>query len=93
MRFGVICGLSDKMMVDLNAYLEKPCRFRLRSGREVFGVIWADRESEQLRFASSRDFSLLQLGKAAARHISWHILSRDEVVGAELLDEVSGQAS
>ena len=73
--------------MDLSAYLEKPCRFRLRSGKDVFGVIWADRETKRLCFASSRDFSLLRKANRQLREaINWYPLDRDEVIAAELLD-------
>ncbi|HEV7231974.1 MAG TPA: hypothetical protein VGO45_11630 [Bacteroidia bacterium] len=39
---------------DFLSYNDKPCKFRLRSGKTVFGVIWESKANERLnyRFAS-----------------------------------------
>ncbi len=39
---------------DFLSYNDRPCKFRLRSGRVVFGVIWESKAQETLnyRFAS-----------------------------------------
>ncbi|MBS1583093.1 MAG: hypothetical protein JST66_12925 [Bacteroidetes bacterium] len=40
----------------------KPCRFKLRSGKEVYGVIWEveTNETRRLFFASVRDYERAQ---------------------------------
>jgi hypothetical protein len=42
---------------DFFLYLEKPCRFRLKSGKEVYGVVWEDtaKNNEPLLFFASSD--------------------------------------
>lgn len=56
-------------LAHIRPYTHKPCRFKLRSGKEVFGVIWevetTDKtgvagESKRLYFASIRDYQRLQ---------------------------------
>ena len=39
---------------DFLSYNDRPCKFRLRSGKDVFGVVWEIKSSELLsyRFAS-----------------------------------------
>lgn len=54
----------------IRPYAHKHCRFKLRNGREVFGVIWEVETAEQvssdddagkrLFFASVRDYERLQ---------------------------------
>ncbi len=43
-------------------YTHKHCRFKLKSGKEVFGVIWEVDSGEERRlfFASVRDYERLQ---------------------------------
>lgn len=43
-------------------YTHKHCRFKLRSGKEVFGVVWEveSGEGRKLFFASVRDYERLQ---------------------------------
>ena len=69
---------------DLNAFFHRPCRFKLRSGKEVFGVIWLD--SDQLLFASIDAYK-----KYAENHLSddersrLTYLSKKEILGVELI--------
>ena len=53
----------------IRPYAHKHCRFKLRNGREVFGVIWevatgevpaVDDSDKHLFFASVRDYERLQ---------------------------------
>jgi len=41
--------------VDFLHYKEQPCRFKLKSGKEVFGVIWEEKHDDEVEylFASS----------------------------------------
>lgn len=41
--------------VDFLHYKEQPCRFKLKSGKEVYGVIWEERHDDETEylFASS----------------------------------------
>ena len=46
----------------IRPYAHKHCRFKLRNGKEVYGVIWEVElaESRRLFFASVRDYERLQ---------------------------------
>ncbi len=41
--------------IDFLHYKEQPCRFKLKSGKEVFGVIWEEKHDDEVEylFASS----------------------------------------
>ena len=74
----------------IRPYTHKPCRFKLRSGKEVFGVIWevetTDKtglvgESKRLYFESIRDDQLLQ--QATCEPISVWPMQADEIVHVE----------
>lgn len=41
--------------IDFLHYKEQPCRFKLRSGKEVYGVIWEEKHDDEVEylFASS----------------------------------------
>ena len=40
---------------DIQGYLDKHCRFKLRSGKEVYGVLWQDQPEGSLYFSSAGD--------------------------------------
>lgn len=77
-------------LAHIRNYYNKHCRFKLRSGKEVYGVIWevdsADRmaqgESTRLYFASIRDYERLQ-----HEHSPVHVIPMqpEEIVWAESL--------
>ena len=67
------------------------CRFKLRSGREVFGVVWEvestdhsgqGQDSKRLFFASIRDYERLQNEGVPVQVI---VMQADEFVWAERL--------
>ncbi|MBX2978559.1 MAG: hypothetical protein KF905_04620 [Flavobacteriales bacterium] len=75
----------------IRKYTHKHCRFRLRSGKEVFGVIWevetrdlapeGDEPAERhLFFASIRDYERLQHQGTPVHVIP---MQPDEIVMAE----------
>ena len=43
--------------VDINRFLNKHCRIRMRSGKEVYGVIWEEPSTDtpELYFASFKE--------------------------------------
>lgn len=72
-------------------FTHKHCRFKLRSGKEVFGVIWEveskDRsgqgnDAKRLFFASIRDYERL---RAAGTPVHVIPMQPDEIVWAESL--------
>jgi hypothetical protein len=74
----------------IRPYTHKHCRFKLRSGKEVFGVIWevetTDKngqasEGRRLFFASIRDYERLQ--RAAQEPIQVWPVQPEEIVHVE----------
>ncbi len=61
-------------------FTHKHCRFKLKSGREVYGVIWEVESGDSCRlyFASVRDYELLQ--HDPAQPISIVPVQADEIV-------------
>lgn len=64
---------STMEIANLKKYAHQHCRFKLRSGKEVFGVVWEVETSEtagadgmkRLFFASVRDYERLSKGSSA----------------------------
>jgi len=79
--------------MDLNGFLEKPCRFRLKSGREIYGVIRkaVNATSAELLFASNKDYS--RFLRAEISDGAFFPLQRDEIVAAELLEDLIGRGT
>ena len=67
---------------DIKGYLDKHCRFRLRSGRDVYGILWEERSEGCLYFSSAGDHrtpgSLAQKDTALS-------LDPDDIIFAEKL--------
>ncbi len=75
----------------LRQFAHKHCRFKLRSGKEVFGVVWevehTDRsgqglDSKRLFFASVRDYERL---RSAGTPVHVIPMQPEEIVWAESL--------
>jgi hypothetical protein len=66
-------------------FAHKHCRFKLRSGKEVFGVIWEveTNETRRLFFASVRDYERSQ--HDPLRPIEVIAMQPEEIVHAESL--------
>jgi hypothetical protein len=62
---------------------DQPCRFKLKSGKEVYGVIWENPRGTQNYFFAS-------LSERNTTHNSaiGILIQLDDVVGAELLRDV-----
>jgi hypothetical protein len=77
---------------ELNSFFEKPCRLKLKSGKEVFGVVWEEDSAHNKTdyyFASSDEFSAYKKAKEennidACNRLRMAI-NIDDVVGAEAL--------
>ena len=53
--------------IEINEYLTQECRFRLKGGKEIYGVIWGEennREPFQYFFASAYEHRLYLQAKA-----------------------------
>lgn len=78
-----LMGLSMSCS-ELKLYYDRPCRFKLRSGKEVYGVIWA--EHDQLFFASVEAYKIFSENDLIEdeRAILTQI-AREDILGAELI--------
>lgn len=74
----------------LRRFAHQHCRFKLRSGKEVYGVVWEVETSDQpsiegttrLFFASVRDYERLQQKGSPVQVIS---IAPNEIVSVESL--------
>lgn len=78
-------------LAHLSPFTHKHCRFKLRSGKEVFGVVWevetadasgTDDHSTSLYFASIRDYERLQQERTPVQVIP---MRPEEIVAVESL--------
>ncbi|MCB0431057.1 MAG: hypothetical protein H6585_10780 [Flavobacteriales bacterium] len=80
---------------ELAYYMYRVCRFKLKSGKEVYGVIWEDknlRGEREYFFSSPGDFrhylrSRPVKGTAALEELRYR-LDLSELVGGEVLEEL-----
>ena len=77
---------------ELDSFFEKPCRLKLKSGKEVFGVVWKEdttTNNTDYYFASSEEYSAYKKAKkennAEACNRLRISINIDDVVGAEAL--------
>ena len=69
---------------ELKTYYNQPCRFKLRSGKEVFGVIWT--ENEELLFASIETYKAFAKDKQDKFIQSrLNFISEEEIIGVEVI--------
>lgn len=69
--------------IEFRAYNDQPCRFRLKSGKEVFGVIWEKPQPGNISYYFA---SLSERFSHNLRNNSiGMMIDIDDVVGAELL--------
>lgn len=70
--------------INLHAIFKRPCKFKLKSGKEIFGVIW--QENETLLFSSLEGYRMIlgtnsnQLQNALTTEIQ-----EDDILGAEVI--------
>jgi hypothetical protein len=76
---------------ELSAFFRKNCRFRLKNGREVYGVIWTDDSKAQREyyFASASDHRLYEIAKSnnetQMHQMLKHPVDINDIVQAERL--------
>lgn len=75
---------------DLSAYFHRHCRLRLKSGKEVFGVLWEhERDQSKLYFASHREHSAyrhaLKLQQMDRMHRVALEVNPDDIIAVETL--------
>lgn len=74
--------MNDK---DLQRFHHQHCRFKLKSGKEVFGVIWQDEgiNPDEVHFASVRDHEAYVSNNGSVG--SMQLMKTREIVYAENL--------
>jgi len=76
---------------EITNFYHKPCKFRFKSGKEVYGVIWRDQNAGEAHhfFASSGAYSsLFQARKRGIRGGMDHMktpVDINEIIGVEHL--------
>ncbi|TVR39430.1 MAG: hypothetical protein EA392_06705 [Cryomorphaceae bacterium] len=75
---------------DLSLYYNRHCRLKLKSGKEVFGVIWEhDSDEDKLYFASHGDHKAyrqtIALQQPARNHRWAQVVNADDIIAAESL--------
>lgn len=75
---------------DLIDYYHRHCRLRLRSGKEVFGVLWEDERSrDKLYFASHGEHEAwqqaMELKQSDRAHRLAQQVSPDDIIAVESL--------
>ena len=75
---------------DLIAYYHQHCRLRLRSGKEVFGVLWEDdRSRDKLYFSSQGEHKAwrqaLELKQFDRLHRLVQTVNPDDIIAVESL--------
>lgn len=84
-------SISAMELARIRPFAHKHCRFRLRNGKEVFGVIWEvetqetaiDPAEKRLFFASVRDYERLQ--SVPHEPVSVIDMRPDEIINVESL--------
>jgi hypothetical protein len=75
---------------DFLAYNDRPCKFRLRTGKDVFGVIWETKANDGLgyRFASLGERFTLETtsGLRESRNMG-QVIDLEEILLAEPLPQ------
>jgi hypothetical protein len=75
---------------DFLSYNDRPCKFRLRTGKDVFGVIWEIKSSESLdyRFASLGERFTLHTNSGLRENKNiGQIIDLEEIIHAEPLPQ------
>lgn len=75
---------------DLIAYYHRHCRLRLRSGKEVFGVLWEDEQNrDKLCFASHDEHKswrqAMELKQSDRAHRLAHTVNPEDIIAVESL--------
>jgi hypothetical protein len=75
---------------DFLSYNDRPCKFRLRSGKDVFGVIWETKQNEKhnYRFSSlgERYTKQTSFGERECKNIG-QLIDLEEIIHADLLPQ------
>jgi len=71
----------------LSAFFDRPCKFKLKSGKEVYGVLWEEKDKEHF-FASPVEYLEYLKSKKDTQKIDDRYITRvniNEFISAEKL--------
>lgn len=73
----------------LKKYYNKPCKFRLKSGKVVYGVVWADEKerSNKFYFSSAEDYNLIKSRREKHSALKT-LVNLDDIISAEMLQGI-----
>ncbi|MEM7160802.1 MAG: hypothetical protein AAF487_00040 [Bacteroidota bacterium] len=75
-------------MPKYQAFYNQPCRFKLRSGKEVYGVIWPD--EQDILFASLETYKVLAQERESEKLKSrLSLISEDDIIGIEVIPAIA----
>jgi hypothetical protein len=75
---------------DFLSYNDRPCKFRLRSGKTVFGVIWESmsNDSQNYKFSSLGErFTIYSNGGLRENKNMGQAVDLEDIIHAELLSQ------
>lgn len=73
---------------ELSTIYERPCKFKLKSGKEIFGVIW--KNNDRLFFSSLEGFrSISGMGADQIDNSLSTLISADEIIAAEIIPAIA----
>ena len=69
---------------ELQVYYDRPCRFKLKSGKMVYGVIWAyDDELIFTSVESCKNLNKAQIEDDARSKFTY--ISKEDIIGVEVI--------
>lgn len=81
-------GINHTMKAEeLSTVLRQFCRFRLKNGRDIYGVLFEDEEASKFLFASAKDHDVISKApvdhQTQLRAVLGHPVKADEIISAE----------
>lgn len=72
----------------LDSIFNRPCRFKLKSGKEVFGVIW--KNQDQIFFSSLEGYRIIADSKNEDQcNSTATIIQEEDILGAEIIPAIA----
>ena len=74
----------------LTRYYDKPCKFKLRSGKDIYGVVWKEGNEleETYYFSSSEDYNQIKTKGVMNSSLKTPVNIND-IVAAEMLQGIA----
>ena len=67
-------------------YEHKPCKFVLRSGKQIFGIVWSEKQNDDIKyfFSSAMEYMKTKISAGGGKESAYPI-TLDELIHAEFL--------